>query len=86
MAQFPQQGRGGVGVKAIKLTRARGRLVGARATNKEMDVFLVSSAGIGIRTAVGSISRQQRDATGVKVMDVGDGELAAFTVVAPEEE
>jgi DNA gyrase/topoisomerase IV subunit A len=49
-------------------------------------VFLISSAGIGIRTPVDKISRQQRDSTGVRVMDVGaDSALAAFAVVPPEE-
>ncbi len=85
MDQFPKQNRGGIGVKAIKLTRARGTLIGARAVSKEEEVFLISSSGIGIRTKVGSISRQQRDATGVRVMDVGDGALAAFTIVIGEE-
>ncbi|GIU93259.1 MAG: DNA gyrase subunit A [Acidimicrobiia bacterium] len=84
--EFPRQGRGGVGVKAIKLTRVRGRLVGARAVTKDREVFLISSAGIGIRTKVSQISRQSRAATGVKVMDVGDGELSAFTVVHREDE
>lgn len=82
MTEFRQQGRGGMGVKAIKLTRVRGRLVSALAVAPEDEVFLVSTAGVGIRTSVGSISRQGRDATGVKVIDVGDGnELAAATLV-----
>jgi DNA gyrase subunit A len=86
MDQFPRQGRGGIGVKAIKLTRVRGQLVGAMAVTKEDEVFLISSTGIGIRTPVGKISRQQRDATGVKVMDVGKGSLTAFAIVQGEDE
>ncbi|MFO7548192.1 MAG: DNA gyrase subunit A [Acidimicrobiia bacterium] len=82
MDQFPRQGRGGMGVKAMKLTRVRGRLIGARAVARDQQVFLVSSAGVGIRTGAGTISRQGRDATGVKVMDVGSGELSTFTMVA----
>jgi DNA gyrase subunit A len=81
MDEFRQQGRGGMGVRAIRLTRVRGTLVGARAVTRDDEVFLISSRGIGIRMAVGKISRQGRDATGVKVMDVGDGTLSAFTVV-----
>lgn len=84
MSQFPRQGRGGMGVKAIKLTRIRGQLVGVRAVEKSMEVFLISSNGTGIRTKVSTISRQQRDATGVKVMDVGDNELTAFAIVEDE--
>ena len=81
MENFPRQGRGGIGVKAFKLTRVRGTLIGAKAVEPEMEVFLISTAGVGIRTKVKTISRQQRDATGVKVIDVGDGALAAFTIV-----
>jgi DNA gyrase subunit A len=83
--QFRGQGRGGLGVKAIKLTKARGFLVGARGVRKGTEVFLISSKGTGIRTPVDKISRQQRDSTGVRVMNVDGEELAAFTVVPPEE-
>ena len=86
MENFPRQGRGGLGVKAIKLTRVRGSLVGVKAVTKEDEVFLISSSGVGIRTPVGKISRQQRDATGVKIMDVGKGSLTAFTIVQGEDE
>jgi DNA gyrase subunit A len=86
MEEFRRQTRGGIGVKAFKITRVRGNLVGARAVSKEDDVFLISSVGIGIRTSVGKISRQKRDSTGVKVIDVGEGnELSAFEIVYDDE-
>ncbi len=85
--EFPRQKRSGLGVKAFKLTRVRGSLVGARAVSDEVDVFLISSAGIGIRTPVAKISRQKRDSTGVRVIDVGAGnELSALAIVSEEEE
>jgi DNA gyrase subunit A len=87
MEEFRRQTRGGIGVKAFKITRVRGNLVGARAVSKDDDVFLISSAGVGIRTPVSKISRQKRDSTGVKVIDVGDGnELSAFEIVHEEED
>ena len=86
MEQFPLQKRGGMGVKAIKLTRVRGSLVGGRAITKGSEIFVISTDGIVIRTAVDSISRQKRDASGVKVMDLPDGaELAAFALVPPDD-
>ena len=85
MSEFRRQTRGGIGVKAFKITRVRGNLVAALAVQKEDEVFLVSSAGVGIRTAVGKISRQKRDTTGVKVIDVGEGnDLSAVAVVSDE--
>jgi DNA gyrase subunit A len=85
MSEFRRQARGGMGVKAFKITRVRGNLVAVRAVEKEDEVFLISSAGVGIRTPVAKISRQKRDTTGVKVIDVGEGnELSAATVVTEE--
>jgi len=86
MSEFRRQTRGGVGVKAFKITRVRGNLVAARAVQKDDEVFLISSAGVGIRTPVSKISRQKRDSTGVKVIDVGEGnELSAAAVVSDED-
>ena len=83
MSEFRRQTRGGIGVKAFKITRVRGNLVAAMAVTPEDEVFLMSSVGVGMRTTVGKISRQGRDATGVKVIDVGAGnELSAAVRVA----
>ncbi len=87
MSEFRRQTRGGQGMKAFKLTRVRGTLVGALAVSKDGDVFLVSSAGIGIRTPIAKISRQKRDTTGVRVIHVGEGnELSAIATVHDVEE
>ena len=85
MGEFRRQTRGGIGTKAFKITRVRGNLVDARAVEGDDEVFLISSAGVGIRTPVSKISRQKRDTTGVKVIDVGDGnELSAAAIVSDE--
>ena len=77
--------RGGQGVIAIKLARARGVLVGARAVGPETEVMLISAQGIAIRTAVSSVSVQGRYATGVTVMQLGEDEtLSAFEIVPTE--
>jgi DNA gyrase subunit A len=86
MSEFRKQARGGIGVKAFKITRVRGNLVAAIAVRAEDEVFLISSAGVGIRTPVAKISRQKRDSTGVKVIGVGDGnELSAATKITEVE-
>jgi DNA gyrase subunit A len=86
MSAFPAQTRGGIGVKAFKLTRVRGALVGASAVSAGDQAFLISSGGIAMRTPVDKVSRQGRDSTGVKVINVGAGSLAAFTVIANGDE
>lgn len=86
MGEFREQTRGGIGVKAFKITRVRGDLVDARAVRKDDDVFLISSAGVGTRISVAKISKQKRDSTGVKVINVGDGnKLSAAVKIIGEE-
>ncbi len=86
MELFPRQKRGGIGVKAIKITKARGNLVAARAVTPGSQLFVTSSDGIVMRTEVDAISRQKRDASGVKVMNLEEGAtLTSFTLVPAEE-
>ena len=74
--------RGGKGMIAIRVSKPKGVLVGARAVGPETEVMLISAQGIAIRTVVSSVSRQGRYATGVKVMQVGEDEtLSAFEIV-----
>ncbi len=83
---FPKQGRGGVGVKAMKLTRVRGTLVDARAVSQDDDIVVMSTDGIVIRQSAKNVSRQRRDSTGVRVMNLEDGaELSAVALVIAEE-
>jgi DNA gyrase subunit A len=85
MAEFPRQRRGGIGVKAMKLTRVRGSLVGARAVSPGSEIFVISSDGVVIRTSADTVSRQKRDASGVKVMSVGrEATISAFALVPQE--
>ena len=75
---YPRKGRGTRGVKGIKLTEARGAaVIGARMVELDDEVIMVSSGGVLIRTAVSEIAEQRRDATGVKVMNVGADETVA---------
>ena len=78
---FRQQKRGGQGVKAYKLTPVRGELIGARAVPPEGEVLVVSSDGQVIKTEIGSISRQRRESTGVRVKNLDEG--VALTSFAP---
>jgi DNA gyrase subunit A len=85
MGEFRHQSRGGIGVKAFKITKVRGPLVDARAVRPDDEVFLISTAGVATRQAVGKISRQKRDSTGVRVIQVGDGnKLSAAAKISEE--
>lgn len=86
MSQFPKQKRGGIGVKAMKLTRVRGGLVAALALDREDQIFITSSDGIVIRQSAGEISRQKRASTGVKVMSLSEGTVLAAAALVPRDD
>lgn len=83
MEHFRQQGRGGFGVKAMKLTKVRGFVAAARTVSPDDHIVITSSDGIVIRQEAKSVSRQKRESTGVKVMNLADGAtLSALAVAA----
>jgi len=87
MSNFRTQGRGGSGVKAMKLTKVRGHVAAARAVAETDEVVITSSDGIVIRQTAKSVSRQGRDTTGVRVMSLADGAtISALAVVNHLEE
>ncbi|MCQ2492796.1 MAG: DNA gyrase subunit A [Lachnospiraceae bacterium] len=77
MDEFKIQNRGGKGVRCYKLLEKTGKIVGAKTVTNEDEILLITTAGIVIRTGVGDISLLGRNASGVKVMNVKDGELVA---------
>jgi DNA gyrase subunit A len=79
--KFNPQGRGGQGVRGIKLTARKGFVVAAFMVGIDAEIFVISSAGTIIRTAVRDVSSQGRDATGVRVMNLDAGQSVAS--VAP---
>jgi DNA gyrase subunit A len=79
--KFNTQGRGGQGVRGIKLTGKKGAVVAAFMVGLDDEIVAVSNQGVTIRMEVRGISSQGRDATGVKVMNIDDGD--AVGSVAP---
>ena len=79
--QFNRQGRGGQGVRGIKLTARKGFVVAAFMVGLDDEIVAMSSGGVAIRMPVREISSQGRDATGVRVMNLDAGQVVAS--VAP---
>jgi DNA gyrase subunit A len=79
--RFNRQGRGGQGVMGIRLTNRKGQVVAAFMVGLDDEIVAVTSGGTTIRMPVREISSQGRDATGVKVMNVDEGQVVAS--VAP---
>jgi DNA gyrase subunit A len=68
VSDYPVKGRGGLGVKTIQLTDARGTLAGARVVRDGYQVMLISTGGTVIRIPVEEIKRLGRSTQGVIVM------------------
>jgi DNA gyrase subunit A len=86
--KFNRQGRGGQGVRGMKITAGRVGVVSAFTVQPDDEILVFSSAGNIIRTGVMDISSQGRDATGVKVASLKTGEsvVAVALVLEADEE
>ncbi len=84
---FNVQGRGGQGVKGMKLTGKKGEVVAAFMVGIDDELVAVSNNGITIRMGVRDISEQGRDATGVRIMnmDEGDGVGSVAPILASDD-
>jgi DNA gyrase subunit A len=79
--QFHRQGRGGQGVRGMKITASRGAVVAAFTVTPDDEILVFSSGGNIIRMVAREISSQGRDATGVRVARLEAGETVS--AVAP---
>jgi DNA gyrase subunit A len=84
--QFRKTKRGAMGVRAIKAAQHKGDLAGAMVVREHEELMLISENGIVTRTAVRGISRQGRDATGVRVMNVRDDDRVTAVALIVESE
>jgi DNA gyrase subunit A len=74
MDEYPVKGRGGLGVKTVQLTEAKGQLAGARAVRDGYQVMLISTGGTVIRMPVDDLRQMGRATQGVIVMRLREGE------------
>jgi DNA gyrase subunit A len=76
--EYRLQGRGGLGIKAMKLADARGSLVGAMVVTATDEVMAIRASGQVTRSVAGDVPAKGRDTMGVKFVTVG----ASDSVVA----
>ncbi len=72
MSEFKQQNRGGIGIKAYKVTPKSGMIAGMSMVKENEELMLVTSEGIIIRIRINDISTYSRNTSGVKLIDVGE--------------
>ncbi len=84
--QYRGQGRGGKGMKAMRLTNRTGKIVAAGMVSHEDTVMLMNTKGIAIRIPAVGISRIGRTTQGVTLMRIAeDEEVASMTIIEPRD-
>ncbi|HVH52281.1 MAG TPA: DNA gyrase subunit A [Gaiellaceae bacterium] len=87
VADYPVKGRGGMGVKTIQLTEAKGTLAGARVVRDGYQVMLISTGGTVIRMPVEDVKRLGRATQGVIVMRLrGDEKVSSLAPVVESDD
>ncbi|HEX3596678.1 MAG TPA: DNA gyrase subunit A [Polyangiaceae bacterium] len=74
LEEFRQQNRGGKGIILIDASERNGPVVGIALVGPKDEVMIVTDRGQTIRTPVDDIRETGRNAQGVKIMNVDDGE------------
>ncbi len=82
ISEFSNQFRGGVGIRATKITEKTGKLVVSKLVQEhsEDEIILISEQGIVIRVPLKSIKVLSRMAQGVKIMNLNKGDKVAGIV------
>ncbi|MBU6278086.1 MAG: DNA gyrase subunit A [Actinomycetales bacterium] len=84
--EWVPKGRGGLGVRAMRLVEDRGSLVGAVVCSPEDQLFAITSNGVVIRTRVSEIRPSGRDTMGVRLMNLPDQDSVVVVTKAADEE
>ena len=71
VAEYRRQGRGGVGIKAMRLVDDRGSLVAAMVVSERDEVMAVRASGQVTRSTAAGVPAKGRDTMGVKFVMVG---------------
>jgi len=84
VAEYRQQGRGGLGIKAMRLTDDRGSLVGGLIVGEGDEVISIKQSGQVARSAVADVPVKGRDTMGVKFVSVRGDDAVAVIALYPE--
>ena len=79
-SDYRVQTRAGKGIKAGVFNEKTGPLVNMKLVRDDLDIMMVSSAGILIRMHAEDISRIGRNTRGVKLMNLREGVVATVAV------
>jgi DNA gyrase subunit A len=85
--EYRLQKRGGKGIITMKVTDKTGEVVSALSVRETDEIMLITSSGQSVRTRVSEIRMTGRNAQGVRLIGLSDGEkLQATARVVSEEQ
>lgn len=84
---YPAKGRGGMGVITLDVTDKTGKLVALTRVAGDEELMVMTEKGTVIRTRVDEVRVTGRNAQGVKIINVGEGDsvISAFPIRREEE-
>ncbi len=85
-ADYRTQTRAGKGIKAGVFNEKTGRLVNMKLVRDDLDIMMVSSAGIVIRMHGESVSQIGRNTRGVRLMNLRGGTVATVAITDRDED
>ena len=89
LTEYKVQGRGGSGIRTMRVTAKTGLVLGAYVTSTDLtyDLLLITKKGIVVRTPYAKVSSIGRDTQGVRIMRFKeDGDLVASVTLLEAEE
>ncbi|MFT4217811.1 MAG: DNA gyrase subunit A [Micropruina sp.] len=84
VSEYRQQGRGGLGIKAMKLNDDRGSLVGGLVVQENDEIMAIKTSGQIIRSSVSEVPPKGRDTMGVKFVHVQGDDSVSVIALYPE--
>ncbi|MCB1097737.1 MAG: DNA gyrase subunit A [Verrucomicrobiae bacterium] len=84
--EYPTKGRGGKGMITMKVTEKTGKVISAVAVTDEDELMLMTNSGQSVRIPVSEIRETGRNAQGVKLINLADGEQLQDLARVPKED
>ena len=84
--EYPEQNRGGMGVKNYNCTEKTGKVAAVMGVLEDVDIMIIADDGTMIRTPVSNISLYGRTTMGVKVMRLSENAKVTSIARAEKEE
>lgn len=84
VSEYRRQGRGGLGIKAMKLNEDRGGLVGGLVVSADDEIIAIKNSGQIIRSSVSEVPNKGRDTMGVKFVGLSANDAVAVIALYPE--